>query len=159
MEAMTVAELIRALEMVGRIYRNKDGSQPAEAVRKVIGQLDGAGDLTLDEWARAKSAKPAAKSLRAIKAKMSNAEERIREVADFLRAAKSQAELRDAMSRISLAADDWRALAKSVTGISAKTGKAAREAVETHFSDGLLIDERLEAVKQQFLLPPQLPSV
>ena len=43
---MKIAVFIQALELVGRIYRNKDGSQPAEAVRKIRQQLEGASDMT-----------------------------------------------------------------------------------------------------------------
>ncbi len=60
METLKIATLIEALALVGQVYRNKDGSQPADAVKKILAQLDCAEEITLAEWAEAKRSKPKA---------------------------------------------------------------------------------------------------
>lgn len=148
METLKVATLIEALHLVGRIYRNKDGSEPADAVKKVLQQLSGAADLTLAEWAEARTRKPATTAKRPAKPKAAAVSPD--EVLSRLERADTQARLREAVASVTLSAGDWQALAKRLTGRPGKSGKAAREAIETHFSDRLLLDERIEGVKRQF---------
>ncbi|MGF1621215.1 MAG: hypothetical protein ACFCUR_11435 [Rhodomicrobiaceae bacterium] len=158
METLKVATLIEALAFVGRIYSNKDGSQPAEPVRKVIAQLDGAEDLTLGEWAEARRSKVKSKPARQVKRKAEAAS--LDEVLAQLQQAGTHGALRDSIAHLALSAAEWKALARQVTGRSAKSGKAARETVETFLSDRLLLDERVESVKRQFrpATPPPAAS-
>jgi hypothetical protein len=149
METLKVATLIEALHLVGRIYRNKDGSEPADAVKKVLQQLSGAADLTLAEWAEARTRKPTTAAKRPAKPKAAAAVSP-EEALSRLERADTQAKLREAVASVTLSAGDWQALAKRLTGRPGKSGKAAREAIETHFSDRLLLDERIEGVKRQF---------
>jgi hypothetical protein len=134
--------------LVGQVYRNKDGSEPAEAVKKVLQQLSGAADLTVAEWAEARTKKPKIAAKRPAKPKANAIAPE--EALSGLERADTHAKLRDAVASLALSAGDWQALAKRLTGRSAKSGKAARETVETHFSDRLLLDERIEGVKRQF---------
>jgi hypothetical protein len=157
MEKLRVATLIEALDLVGQVYRNKDGSQPAEAVKKILALLDGAAAMTLAEWAEARRSKPKAAAKSAAKAASGavNPDEALAR----LQAASTQAGLRDAVSCLAISAGEWQALAKRLTGRAAKSGKAAREAIETHLSDRLLLDERIESVKRQFKPATQPPAV
>jgi hypothetical protein len=148
METLKVATLIEALAMVGRVYRNKDGSQPADAVKKLLEQLKGAENMTLAEWAESRQPKPKAALKRAEKPKVEPAT--IDQALARLERAETQAALRQAIGSIVLSAGAWMSLARMLTGRPGGTGKAARDAVETHFSDRLLLNERIEGVKRQF---------
>ena len=145
---MTVAALVKALELVGQVYRNKDGTQPADAIKKVLHQFEGAGEITLAEWVEAKRKAPRAAEKKKTKVKAAT-DTPDAAIARF-ESAETQASLRDAIASATLSADQWKAIARRLTGHSAKSGKAAREAVETHFSDRLLLNERIESVKRQF---------
>lgn len=164
METVNVAVLIEALNLVGQVYRNKNGSQPADAVKKILQQLDGAGEMTLAEWAEARQKKPkaepqknakpkaAAKRKTKLKAEPVTPEQALAR----LERAETQAALRETIASVTLSADQWKALAKSVIGRSVRPGRPARNAIETYFSDRLLLDERIEGVKRQFnpVTPP-----
>ena len=140
--------------MVGQVYRTKDGTQPAEPLRKVLQQLDGASGMTLAEWVAAKQSAPKPQAKK--KAKPVDLDE----VLSRLEQAGTQAALNDAVARLSLSAADWKALAKKLTGKAGSSGKAAQEAVQTCLSDRLLLDERVESVKRQFgsVTPPPAAS-
>lgn len=148
--------LVEALNLVGRVYRNKDGSQPADAVKKILQQLDGAGDMTLAEWVEARQNKPevAAKRKAKPKAEAVTPEQALAR----LERAETQAALRETIASVTLSTDQWKALAKRVIGRSVRSGPAARDAIETYFSDRLLLDERIEGVKRQFNPATQPPA-
>jgi hypothetical protein len=149
MQALKVATLIEALNLVGEVYRNKDGSQPAEAVKKIVQQFDGAGEITLAEWVAAKQSKPKpAPPKRAAKPKPGKLTPD--EALTRLQRAETHAALRSTVASLTLSAADWQTLAKRLTGRKGPSGPAARDAVETHLSDRLLLDERVESVKRQF---------
>jgi hypothetical protein len=154
METLKVHTLIEALHLVGQVYRSKDG-KPAEPVRKVLQQLDGASEMTLAEWVAAKQA-PAPKRQAKKKAEPIDLDE----VLAGLELVSTQAALIDAVACLSLSAAEWKSLAKKLTGQAGKSGAAAREAVQTRLSDRLLLDERVESVKQQFAnaTPPPAAS-
>jgi hypothetical protein len=158
METLKVHTLIEALAIVGQVYRNKDGSQPAEPIRKLLAQLDGAENLTLGEWAQARRSNPKSKPARQARPKPEAGN--LDDVLAQLQQAGTHSALRDSIARLALSAAEWKALARQVTGHSAKTGKAARETVETHLSDRLLLDERVESVQRQFrpATPPPAAS-
>ncbi|HEY7645282.1 MAG TPA: hypothetical protein VH858_09640 [Hyphomicrobiales bacterium] len=158
METLKVARLIEALVLVGQVYRNKDGSQPAEAVKKVLAELGGAAEMTLAEWAEARRSAPKAAPKRQVRKKPEPAN--LDQALAQMQRAETQAALRDAVARLALGAAEWQALAKQLTGRSAKSGKAARETVETCLSDRLLLDERVESVNRQFnpATPPPAAS-
>jgi hypothetical protein len=146
MEALRVATLIEALNLVGEVYRNKDGSLPADAVKKIVQQLDGAAEMTLAEWAAARQSRPKRARPAKPKPETLTAEEALTK----LQRAETHEALRSAVASITLSAADWNTLSKRLTGRAGKNGKAAREAIETHLSDRLLLDERVESVKRQF---------
>ena len=148
METLQVRTLIEALVLVGQVYRNKDRSQPAEPIKKILGQLDGSEDMTLAEWVEARQSAPKSKAKTPAKLKKQDVD--LDQVLEELQHAETQAGLRDAVARLSLSAAEWKSLARKLTGRSAKSGMAAREAVETHLSDRLLLDERVESVKRLF---------
>ena len=150
--------LIEALALVGQVYRTKDGSQPAEPVKKILAQLDGAEDMTLAEWAAAKRSEAKTAPKRQAKPKREAAN--LDEVLAALKSANTHAALRDSVARLTLSAVEWKALAKQLTGRSAKSGKVAREMVETCLSDQLLLNERVDSVKRQFngVTPPPAVS-
>jgi hypothetical protein len=152
METLTVAMLIAALNSVGQVYRNKDGSQPADAVKKLLQQFDGAAEMTLIEWVDARRRpKGASKTAKSRKLAKPHAEKMTADQALIrFERAETQAELRNTFAAIALSATDWKLLARQVAGVTASSGKAARDILETYFSDQLLLDERVDGVKQQF---------
>lgn len=143
--------------MVGQVYRNRDG-KPAEPVRKILQQLDGAAEMTLAEWAAARQAAQASAPKRRAKGKAASAD--LDAVLAELEQVSTQAALDDAIARLSLSASDWKSLAKKLTGQAGKSGPAARQAVQTWLSDRLLLDERVASVKRQFngVTPPPAAS-
>ena len=157
MEALKIASLIEALNLVGKVYRNKDGSQPADAVKTILQQLDGAAGMTLGEWIAAQQSKPQSAAKRskpkaAAKQPAKPKPEKLtpEEALNRLQRADTQAALRDTMANVTLAAAEWKALAKRLTGRMESSTKAAQDAVETYLSDRLLLNERIESVKRQF---------
>lgn len=157
MEALRVAALIEALTLVGEVYRNKDGSKPAEAVKKLLQQLDGASEMTLAEWAAAKHSKPKAAAPRRL-AKTKPETLTADEVVERLQRAGTHEALRTIVASTTLSAADWKSLAKTLTGRAEPSGQAARVAIETHLSDRLLLDERVDSVKRQFRPATQPPA-
>jgi hypothetical protein len=149
METIKVATVIEALNLIGRIYRNEDGSEPADAVTKILQQLDGAAGMTLAEWAEANEKKRKAAAKQQTEAPTGNTFVDEEAVARIERA-ETQAQLRETIAALVLTAEQWQALAERLTGRSGNSGNAAREAVETHFSDRLLLQERIESVRRQF---------
>ena len=145
---MKVAELIAALNWIGSILRNKDGSKPADAITKILKQLDGTPDSTLAEWAESKKPKPkepSKKPARAAKTKIDA--EKIDAALLRLASAETQDALRIATSGVKLSAVEWQTLAKRLTGKSGRSGKLALEIVETHYSNQLLLQDRLESIR------------
>lgn len=134
---------------MGQVYRNKAGTQPADAVKKILAQLDGAEQMSLGEWVQAMRSKPKAVPTRR-QAKPKREPVNLDQTLVQLERAEGQAELRSAIARLALSAGEWKALAKKLTGRAASSGKAARELIETHLSDQLLLDGRVKSVKQQF---------
>jgi hypothetical protein len=157
MEILKVAALVKALHLVGQVYRGKDG-KPAEPVRKVLQQLDGASEMTLAEWVAARQF--ATSSAPKPRAKKKPEPVDLDEVLSRLEQAGTQAALTDAIAGLSLSAAEWKKLAKKLTGEAGRSGPAAREAVQTRLSDRLLLDERIESVKRQFngITPPPAAS-
>jgi hypothetical protein len=157
METLKVATLIEALRLVGQGYRSKDGSEPAEPVKKILQQLETSSEMTLVEWVRARRSGSISSTKRA---KKKPAPADLDEVLVCLEQAATQAALHQAIASLALTAADWKALAKQLTGRAGSSGAAARIAVQTHLSDRLLLDERIESVKRQFspLTPPPAAS-
>ena len=144
---MKVATLIQALDLVGLIYCSEDGSQPANAVKKVLQQLRGAEDMTLAEWAEARRSQQKAA---AEKAAASVDEGRVDQALARLEQADTHAALSAAIADLALNTEEWQVFCGKLTGHSATSVEAAREIVEQHFSDGLLLKERVESMKRQF---------
>lgn len=143
---MIVRELIEALQLVGTVYRNRDGSKPADAVTKVIQQLKGYDELRLSQWAEhAKKPKPSKRQAATIDTA------KIDDVLSSLESAETHSELHSEIGRLKLTASEWKALARKATGKSSKSGKDARDLTETHFSNLLLMSERVSSVKRMFL--------
>lgn len=142
---MTIGELIEALRLVGTVYRNKDGSKPADAVVKVIQQLKGDSALSLGEWVeQAKKPVPAKRK----SASIDNT--KIKDAISRLEEATTHSELRSVIQNLQLSAGELKALAKMVTGKTGKSGKDAKDLAETHFSNLLLMEERVSSVKRLF---------
>lgn len=60
---MQLSELIKALDLVGTVYRNKNKSQPAEPINKLKKLFQGYEEFTINDWiAKNKEAKPKSKS-------------------------------------------------------------------------------------------------
>jgi hypothetical protein len=158
METMKVATLIEALRLVGQGYRSKDGSQPAEPVKKILQQLETGQDMTLAEWVSARQSGNISSPKR--RATKKPAPANLDEVLAGLEGAATQAALHEAITCLSLTAAEWKSLAKQLTGRAGSSGTAARIAVQTHLSDRLLLDERIASVKRQFnpLTPPPAVS-
>jgi hypothetical protein len=148
METIKIADLIKALGRVGEVYRDRTGSKPADAVTKVVRRLSGAEDgMTLAEWveANAVKARPRGKAL----SRRGTDEKRIEAAKAALAGAETQATLLSAIGEVQLSAGEWRALARSLTGQAGGSGKAARDIVETHFSDQLLLRDRIQSIGRQ----------
>lgn len=145
---MTLSALVQALELVRQVYPDRGGSQPGAALKTLLQQLDGAGDMTVAEWVatQRRALNAGAKSTAKAKEEMVTPDAAIATFAS----ARMQASLRDAMASVALSADQWKAVATQVTGRSARSGKVARAMIETHFSDRLLLHERVESVRRQF---------
>jgi hypothetical protein len=114
----------------------------------VLQQFDGAADMTLAEWVEARQPKPSLAPRRAAKA--GHDAERIDSALRRLTQVSSQAALTATAAALDLTAGEWRALVRKLIGKSARSGKAAREMAEAHFSDRLLLQERLKGVKRLF---------
>ena len=157
---MRVADLIGALDLVGRVYRNSKGSGPADAVVKLIQQFEGAGDITLNEWVQDKQATPKRQTTKPRTSKKPTTSQEpikrsvIKQTADDvlprLEHAETHNSLREAISQAKLSAAEWQKLAKQVTGNPVRSGPAAREAIETHISNRLLLLDRAGSVKRLF---------
>lgn len=141
MEDLTVAEFIQALQAIGGVYRSRDGAKPADAVTKVLEYVKDADGLTIAEWV-ARKQQPAKKTGK----KQGSNPDRINAVSLQLAQAQSQAMLKRTIAEAKLSAAEWKALAKELTGKSGKSGVVAKDAVETHYSDRLLLNERIRAI-------------
>ena len=146
---MTVSDLIKALDLVGQVYRSKDGTEPADAVRKILRQLGAAADVPLDAWVRQKQAEAKPRGHKSV-AKPVTVASPLDAAISALERAQTQERLAQVAQGIRLSAGEWRNLARRLTGKPAKSGKAARQLVEAHFSDQLLLQERVESVRRQF---------
>jgi hypothetical protein len=151
MASMKISTLIQALDTIGLIYRSDDRRQPAEAVQKLIQQLEGSEEMTLAEWVAVKA--PAAAL-----AQPTIAQDKIDEAISALEMARTQAALSARTAGLRLTPDEWRVLANQVTGWSPESVEEARELVEMHFSDRLLLEERIAFVRQQFDDPTPPPA-
>ena len=156
METIKVADLIGALDLVGRVYRNSKGSGPADAVVKLIQQFEGAGDITLNEWVQHKQAAPKRQTTKPkpTTSQKPTKQNIIKETADDvlprLEHAETHNSIREVIGEAKLSAAEWQKLAKKITGNSVRSGPAAREAIETHFSNRLLLRHRAGSVKRLF---------
>ncbi len=154
---MTIGALLRALDQVGQVYRNKDGSQPADALKKLVQQFQAvAADTTLAEWIEAKRSGTDGKPNRVARAKPD--EHRVEQALAMLDEAGTQLGLSAAIAALKLSAGEWQALCQKLTGSRPGSGKAARGAVEMHFSDRLLLEERVRGVKRQFRAATRPPA-
>lgn len=104
--------------------------------------------MTLSEWAEIKQKKPIKPSRKSTKANVD--EQRVRHAAAQLNAAVTQVQLRAAIGGLTLSAGELQMLAKTLTGKSGRSGKAALEIVETHYSNRLLLQDRVDGVKRLF---------
>lgn len=145
---MAIRDLIEALDLVGQVYRNKDGSKPADSVAKIIQQLTGAENMCLAEWLQNKQSKPKPQTKKTVKPKPDGV--KIADAISNLENADSQSALRMAIDNLKLSPGEWQAISKKLTGKAGRSGKAARELTEMHFSDQLLLKDRVESVKRQF---------
>jgi hypothetical protein len=144
---MMITELIAALDLVGQVYRSKDGSRPADAVTKVMRELSRAQGKTLAEWVEEKAAGAGA---RRRKRAACVSQEAVEAAAARMARADTQFALRSAIAETSLKAKEWQSLARKLTGAAGRSAKAARELVETYFSDQLLLQSRRASVRRQF---------
>jgi hypothetical protein len=67
-----------------------------------------------------------------------------------LKAIHTQWELTKAINEAKLSASEWKALCRQVLGYGGRSGKDAREMLHLHYSDALLVAERVEQVKKSF---------
>ena len=64
--------------------------------------------------------------------------------------ATTQRDLTHTIHSASLSAAEWIGLARDVTGVSCRSGRDARDTVHTHFSNQLLLQERIASVRKSF---------
>jgi hypothetical protein len=64
--------------------------------------------------------------------------------------AATQRDLEREIANAKMTAPEWIALAKEVTGVSCRSGRIARDTVHTHYSDMLLLNERVNQVRKSF---------
>jgi reverse gyrase len=149
MEKMKVEDLVAAVKFVGDHYRNKDGSKPADAVLKLLSQLRGYEAGTLSEWAKQQE-NSRASNKKKLKVKID--QKSIREILASLDRVSDQNGLTAAIQNLDseLSAEDWKAIARDLSGKLQGSGKASRAFIETHFSNSLLLKNRLESVKRVY---------
>ncbi|MBJ7534456.1 hypothetical protein JDN40_10105 [Rhodomicrobium vannielii ATCC 17100] len=156
MSELTVGELIQALTLVGQHYRGKN-DQPADPVKKLLAQLQGYDNLSLSEWANAKTIKKTKKITRkinenkVIKPKSSSVDDAdIQQIRKILESEASQEALQNTIKGLEkrFGAETWKAAGRIITGRYAGTGKLAREQLETYFRDAILLQERVESVNR-----------
>ena len=70
------------------------------------------------------------------------------ELIQTLEAAKTHSALSMTIKQMTLSAAEWKQLAMDVTARRARSGQNAREMIETHYSNNLLLAERIEQVKR-----------
>ena len=148
METIKVATLIQALDLVGQVYRNKDGSGPADAIRKIQQRLGNSADITLAEWVETKQSKPKSSAKKGKETKVD--EEKVGQALARLEEADTHTALSVAIAGLALTAGEWQALSKKLTGRPGRSGKAARELIERQLSDRLLLTDRVGSVKRLF---------
>jgi hypothetical protein len=146
MEHLKVAELIEALNLVGRVIRGKDGSKPLPAITAIIAQLDHAPRETLGEWADAVRARPNGKK----SAKPKPPAETVEVALARLERADTQHRLHEEIGRTKLSAANWKKMSKMLTGKPGGGGDDARDRVETHLSNRLLLDDRVQGARRLF---------
>jgi hypothetical protein len=146
MEHLKVAELIEALNLVGRVIRSKGGSKPLAAITTIVAQLDHAPGETLGEWAVATRARPKAKK----SAKPKPPAETVEAASARLEGADTQHRLHEEIGRTRLSAADWKKMSKMLTGKSGGGADDARDRVETHLSNRLLLDDRVQGARRLF---------
>jgi hypothetical protein len=129
--------------LVGTVYRTKDGSKPAAQIITLLKLFEGAAEKKLEDWVKEKRQKITTKK-KTPKVDFN----KISEVKKRIESSGTQSELRNSITYKKLSASEWRELAKQVTGVSASSGKAASELVEKHFSDELLVKERVQRVSE-----------
>lgn len=72
------------------------------------------------------------------------------ELINELKAIRTQWELTKAVNEAKWSASEWRAACRQVLGYGGRSGKEAREMLHLHYSDALLVAERVEQVKASF---------
>ncbi len=145
---MQVGDLIRALSLVGKSYRNKADTGPADPIVKIIGRLNGHESLSVIDWVE-KQGNLQKRPTKTKKQSELDINER-KVIASSLEHAESQHALTFHVNELNekLSAEDWKALARQISGKTQGSGKASREWIETHFSDRLLMKERVRSVKE-----------
>lgn len=151
---MKIRTLMQALDFIGRTCHSAGNAASAEAVVRLLRQADGVGDLTLAEWAKKHAAAASLQTPTLPKArkraKATVDEAKIARARVALERCRTQGALSTAIGDLGLTAPEWRSFAKTLTGRTVTSGRAARDCVEAHFSDGLLLRERLMGVKRLF---------
>ncbi len=146
---MLVQDFLKALDLIGQVYRNGDGSKPADAIMKLKAQLAGAENLTLSTWASLRTAVgnggntpaplPAPGELDAILKDLENAADNTQTGLAF-----------EKLDALILRADEWRKLAKLATGRSIKTGRAAKDELRSHLANKVQLHNRRDSITRLY---------
>lgn len=131
---------------MGRVIRSKDGSKPIAAIATIIVQLDHAPGETLGEWTVATRTRLNAKK----SAKPKPPAETVEGALARLEDADTQHRLREEIGRTALNAPGWKAMSKRLTGKAGSSLSDARDKVETHLSNSLLLDDRVRGARRLF---------
>ncbi|SRR5258708_7229303 len=142
---MLVQDFLKALDLIGQVYRNGDGSKPADAIMKLKAQLAGAENLTLSAWASLRTSvgnggnTPAPDELDAILKDLEDAADNTQTVSAF-----------EKLDALILRAEEWRKLAKLATGRSIKSGRAAKDELRSHLANKVQLHNRRDSITRLY---------
>ncbi len=159
-------KILEILDLVGSVYRNKDGSKPADAIAKLKSQFSGHETLTLLEWISSRTNAPKssrAKAATTDKPKTPRAQNTRKtplsdtalcEYQQRWEASSSEEELEVALREIEAVPFNkaqWINLCQVFIGQKEGTLKGAREAVRAHFNNKRLKASRRDNVAKVFM--------
>jgi hypothetical protein len=134
--------------LVGSVYRNKDGTKPADAIVKLKSQLRGCESLTVSQWVVSKKAKSSEGSKTHV-LNDTSVDAVISEFQARFETSSNEDEVELVIRQIQsmrFSKDHWIKLSQALTGINAKSGKAAQQAIRVHFGNRRQLKNRRENI-------------
>jgi hypothetical protein len=142
---MQVSDLIKVLGLVGEGYRSKDGLRPADAVERILTQLRGSENLTIEAWiALRRKPKPQPQKV---------CDRSLGDILLDLEGTTATVALEAAYQRLdslSLTSSQIKDLAKLATGKGTRSKEAAIIALKTYLASRAQSQERKLSVSRAF---------